>query len=99
MIFNQSQTQANPTGRVTRELEKELDQTGLQSPWDYIGNSDAVMPTLHRSVSVKKELSQRVKLSNSCSIDGPSLTFGLQPVGRDRKNKIVDTTDRNEFPR
>ena len=41
-----------------------------------IGAASAVLRTLHRSIVVKKELSQKVKLSIYWSIYVPTLTYG-----------------------
>ena len=63
-----------------------------------IGAAAAVMQSLYRSVVVKRELSRKAKLSilpvslRSC----PHLWSWT--LGHDRKNKIQDTSDRNEFP-
>ncbi|XP_054621698.1 uncharacterized protein vopp1b isoform X1 [Dunckerocampus dactyliophorus] len=51
-------------GRMEREIDKR------------IGAASAVMQTLHRSVVVKRELSQKAKLSIYWSIYVPTLTYG-----------------------
>uniref|UniRef100_A0A3B3QX38 Reverse transcriptase domain-containing protein n=1 Tax=Paramormyrops kingsleyae TaxID=1676925 RepID=A0A3B3QX38_9TELE len=51
-------------GRMEREINRQ------------IGAASAVMRVLHRPVMVKKELSQKAKLSIYQSIYGPTLTYG-----------------------
>ena len=70
------------------KMEREIDRR--------IWAASAVMRTLRQSVVVKRELSQKAKLSIYRSIYIPTLWPG--GVGRDRKNKITNTSGRNELP-
>lgn len=58
-----------------------------------IGFVSVVMQTLYWYVVVKRELSEKVKLSIYKSV----YTL-VTSCGSDRKNKMVDTSNGNEFP-
>ncbi|KAI3373297.1 hypothetical protein L3Q82_006596 [Scortum barcoo] len=76
-------------------MEREIDRR--------IGAASAVMRSVCRTVVVKKELSRKAKLSIYRSI---YVTFPPSPhryghelwVMTERKDKIADTSGRNEFP-
>ncbi len=43
-----------------------------------IGAAEAVLHSLYCTVVMKRELSQKAKLSISCSVFVPTLTYGLE---------------------
>ncbi|KAK3548817.1 hypothetical protein QTP70_020700, partial [Hemibagrus guttatus] len=73
-------------GRMDREIDRR------------IGAAAAVMRSMYRSVVVKKELSRKAKLSIYQSIYVPTLTYGHELWVMTRKDKIPDTSGRNELP-
>ena len=71
------------------QMEREIDGR--------IVAASAVLWALHRPVVVKKELSQKAKLSFYWSIYVTILLWS-RVVGSDRKNEIANTSGRNGFP-
>ncbi|KAI3367177.1 hypothetical protein L3Q82_008232 [Scortum barcoo] len=72
------------------KIEREIDRR--------IGAASAVMRSVYRTVVVKKELSRKAKLSIYRSIYAPTLTYGHELWVMTEKDKIADTSGRNEFP-
>ncbi|KAI3376719.1 hypothetical protein L3Q82_017147 [Scortum barcoo] len=68
----------------------------------WIGAASAVMMVgvPDHDVMVKKELSRKGKALRFTGqlIYVPTLTYGCELLGNDRKNKIADTSGQNEFP-
>ncbi len=73
-------------GRMEREIDRR------------IGAAAAAMRSMYQSVVVKKELSLKAKLLIYRSIYVPTLTYGHELWVMTQKDKISDTSGRNELP-
>ncbi|KAI3356516.1 hypothetical protein L3Q82_017721 [Scortum barcoo] len=71
-------------GKIDRQIDRR------------IGAASAVMRWVYQTIMVKKEGSRKAKLSIYQSVYAPTLTYGHELWVMTRKDKIADTSSRNE---